>query len=78
MRYVIALSAALIAFGSLGSSAQAAEGKFCLTQAKSQAKNCSYESMAQCMKSKTAPSDDCSPYNGTTGSGAGSRGMKSN
>lgn len=68
MRHVIALSAALIAFASFNVGAQAADGKYCLTQALGQAKNCSYQTMAACEKSKTSQNDLCAPNGGTTGS----------
>jgi hypothetical protein len=46
MRYAFALTAALFAFTSFNTGAQAKDGKYCLTQALGQAKNCSYKTMA--------------------------------
>ena len=71
MRNVLALSAVLIAFASTG--AQAADGKYCLTQALGQAKNCSYQTMAACEKSKTSQNDQCALNGGTTGSSGSSK-----
>lgn len=68
----IAIAAAgLAALAAAQLPAQAAEGRYCLIQAMSGAKNCSYASKAACEKQKGAPADFCELYNGTTtGSGA--------
>lgn len=66
MRYAIALSTALFAIASLSSGAEAREGRYCLMQTLGQAKNCSYKTMAQCMKSKASQSDMCARNGGTT------------
>jgi hypothetical protein len=71
MRHVLALSATIAAFAALSSGAQAADGKYCLTQALGQAKNCSYQTMAACEKSKTSQNDQCALNAGTTGSASG-------
>jgi hypothetical protein len=77
MRHILTLSAVLYAAASFGAGAQAAEGKYCLTQALGQAKNCSYQTMAACEKSKASQSDQCGLNAGTTGSSTGSKsGMK--
>ena len=76
MRNILAVSAILVAFATTG--AQAADGKYCLTQALGQAKNCSYQTMAACEKSKTSQNDLCALNGGTTtgSSGSSKSGMK--
>lgn len=77
MRNMLALSAVLVAFAGMTTGAQAAEGKYCLTQSLGQAKNCSYQTMAACEKSKTSQNDLCALNGGTTTGSSGSKpGMK--
>ncbi|MFA6265244.1 MAG: hypothetical protein WC670_05955 [Pseudolabrys sp.] len=52
--------------------AHAAEGRYCLIQAHSGAKNCSYRTEAACVKNKGSPADFCERYGGTT-TGSGRR-----
>lgn len=73
MRHALVLSAALVACVSFASGAQAADGKFCLTHALGQAKNCSYQTMAACEQSKASQNDQCAPNSGTTGSASGTK-----
>ncbi len=72
MRNVLTLSAALVALAGVTAGAQAAEGKYCLTQALGQAKNCSYQTMAACEKSKASQNDLCALNGGTTTGSSGS------
>jgi len=61
MRYAIVIAAALGAFTATANAA-GSEGKWCLnTFSTGAAVNCSFESQAQCMSSKTANADSCSP-----------------
>lgn len=71
MRSILALSAVVVAFTTTGS--EAADGKYCLTQALGQAKNCSYQTLAACEKSKTSQNDLCALNTGTTSSSGSSK-----
>ena len=71
MRHVIAVSsvACLLILAAAGIGAQAADhGRYCLVQDHTGASNCTFRSLASCLKSKTGNTDTCVP-NGNMGSG---------
>jgi len=70
MRCALVIAAALCAFTASANAATGSNGKWCLNEYSAGAEvNCSFQSMAQCNKSKTANSDSCTqnPW-ATTGS----------
>jgi hypothetical protein len=70
MRYVLVIATALCAF-TASANAAGSNGRWCLSEyLAGEAVNCSFQSLAQCNKSKTANSDTCTQNpRSTTGSG---------
>jgi hypothetical protein len=70
MRTLIVISSILLASTAIAGAA-GSNGKYCLNErAAGDDANCSFTTLAQCLASKTAPSDTCSPNpRATTGSG---------
>ncbi|MGI8527432.1 MAG: DUF3551 domain-containing protein [Pseudolabrys sp.] len=90
MRFAVVLATALaVSFVATAASAQAPagtvpptkKGAFCLKESRGGATNCTFDSMAQCVKSKVGNGDTCgrNPKSRTTGSassGNANSGMK--
>ena len=80
MRYAIALSAVLTALalsGPANAQTPVQSGKYCLIGGGGggSSQNCSFQTMAECERSKSGENQTCTPNTQTTGSGS-SGGMK--
>jgi hypothetical protein len=76
MRTVIVLSTILLASTAIASAAgSGSTGKYCLNERiAGDSANCSFQTLASCLASKTGQSDTCTPNpRATTGSGSPTR-----